>query len=83
MNFWNFFFDPKSGPWFTGNIWGNMVAWVICGVIAVLWARRKLIKWDRKRKVREEERHEELKAHVTKHAEEIHRHIEKGKKYGK
>jgi hypothetical protein len=65
IQFWHFFFAPIGQSWYTGNVWGNMVAWVICGVIAIVWARRKLIKWHKANLKRENERHEDLKAHIT------------------
>ena len=77
MNFYHFFFQPTTGAWYTGAIWGNMVAWVICGVIAIAWGRRKLIKWDKKRKAREEERHQELKQHITQEHRKSREHLEK------
>ena len=77
MNFYHFFFYPSTGPWYSGNVWGNMVAWVICGVIAVLWGRRKFIKWNRKRERVDQERHEDMKRHITKKHEELKAHITK------
>jgi hypothetical protein len=77
VNFWNFFFQPSTGPWYTGNVWGNMVAWVICGILAIAWGRRKLIKWDKARKVREEERHQEIKEHINVHMAKLHKKIGK------
>jgi hypothetical protein len=38
-HFWQFFFAPPAGPWYTGNVYGNVVAVVPCGVLAWLWAR--------------------------------------------
>lgn len=57
---------PSGQSLWAGSLWSNMYAWVICGVIAILWGRRKFVKWDRHRKEREEERHEELKQHISK-----------------
>lgn len=78
MNFWRFFFQPNHAPWYTGNIWGNMVAWVICGLVAVIWARRKLIKWNRKREKTEQVRHEEriMELHrLHKKVDAVHKHL--------
>jgi hypothetical protein len=76
MNFWHFFFQPTTGPWYTGNVWGNMVAWVICGVFAIIWGRRKIIKWDKKRKADDERRHQDMKAHITYEHEKSRKHLE-------
>lgn len=59
MSFYHFFFQPTNGPWYTGGVWGNMVAWVICGTIAGIWTARKLIKWNHKRERTEQAHHEE------------------------
>lgn len=44
--------------WPYGNVYGNVWAIIPCGIIAVLWARAKLI--------RDEARHNELLAHIHK-----------------
>ena len=77
LNFYHFYFVPTSGPWYTGAVWGNMVAWVICGALAFIWGRRKFVKWDRRRKEENERAHQELKEHITKGHEDIKRHITK------
>jgi hypothetical protein len=38
-HFWRFFFAPHGAPFYTGNVWGNVVAVVPCGILAFLWAR--------------------------------------------
>lgn len=38
-HFWQFFFQPPAAPWYTGNVYGNIVAVIPCGVLAWLWAR--------------------------------------------
>lgn len=81
-NFYHFFFQPTVGPWYTGNVWGNMVAWVICGFIAIIWGRRKFIKWDKRRKEHAEQLHEELKQHITNEHEKSRAHLERLTKKG-
>jgi hypothetical protein len=76
-SFYHFFFQPTAGSWYTGNVWGNMVAWVICGVVAILWGRRKFIRWDDKRKKLDSERHAEHIALLNKHHKELKAHITK------
>jgi len=77
VNFYHFFFQPTTGPFYTGNVWGNMVAWVICGVIAIAWGRRKLVKWDKKREAEHERRHQDMKRHITMEHEKSRQHLEK------
>ena len=36
-------FAPAHEPWWHGNIYGNIWAWILCGVLAGLWIRAKLI----------------------------------------
>lgn len=84
IQFWHFFFQPTSGAWYTGNVWGNMVAWVICGVFAFIYGRRKIIKWHKANIKREQERHEDLKAHIsaehTKSRQHLENHLAKRKR---
>lgn len=41
-HFLEFFFAPPGVAWYQGNVWGNVVAIIPCGILAVLWARTKL-----------------------------------------
>lgn len=76
LNAYHIFFAPNGQPWETGSVWSNMVAWVICGIIAIVWARRKLIKWDRHREAVDQERHEDMKAHISHEHDKSRKHLE-------
>lgn len=40
-HWWEFFFAPKGAPWYTGNVWGNVVAVIPLGVGGYLWSKTK------------------------------------------
>ena len=55
--FWHFFFSPATGPWYTGNVWGNVVATIplaLLGMAAFFWHRGVV-----------RELHEKLDAHAA------------------
>lgn len=81
VDFWKFFFAPDNGPWFTGNVWGNVVAMIPCGIIGGLigtfWAKSKYwpFKLLHKKLDRLHERHDEHAAdieHVLHVLEDLH-----------
>lgn len=57
---WRDLFGP--GTWGTG---GNMVAWVICGVLAFGWQHRQNLKLHHAREAAAEARHQALIRHVS------------------
>jgi hypothetical protein len=60
-------FAPAHEPWYHGNIYGNMWAWILCGALAAMWIRAKFIAV-----------HNKLREH--KHMlEEIHHKVHTGK----
>lgn len=61
--------------WPNGGIWSNMVAWVICGGIGILWGRAKFITWNREREERDNIRHELLKTHIDNHMAKLRKQI--------
>ena len=40
-HFLQYFYVPASGPWYSGNVWGNIVAVTILGPLGVWWAHVK------------------------------------------
>jgi len=36
VRFWHFFFAPPGQDWFTGNVWGNVVAIIPLGVLGFI-----------------------------------------------
>jgi hypothetical protein len=66
-----FYFD-----WPYGAVYGNVWAIIPCGLIAGLWGRRKLIRWNRRREAKDEERHQDMKAHVSREHQLSREHLE-------
>jgi hypothetical protein len=78
MSFWHFFFAPNGQPFYTGNVYGNIVAWVICGGLAITWSARRFIKWNRRRERLEQSRHEEriMELHrLHSKIDKVHEHL--------
>lgn len=46
-HFWEFFFAPVGQPWYEGNVWGNVVAIVPCGIIGLVWASLRIGRLER------------------------------------
>ncbi len=41
LHAWQFFFNPPSGPWYTGNVYGNLVAIVPTGLLLFAYIRSR------------------------------------------
>jgi hypothetical protein len=57
--------------WPNGSIWSNILAWVICGALAILWARRKMIAHHKEQLAQIAANHQQ---HMEK-LEAIHKHL--------
>lgn len=79
--YFNDFFGP--GTWGTG---GNMIAWVVCGILAFSWQHRQNLKLHRERlalaRAQHQEalmaaalRHQDMKNHVTQQHEDMKNHV--------
>lgn len=47
MNFWQYYFFPVHEVWYRGQIWSNIFASILCGLV-VLFATRVILKLLRK-----------------------------------
>jgi hypothetical protein len=77
-HFLRFFYDPATGPWYGGQVWGNIVAVSILVPAGFLWSRTKF--WPL-RPVRRglAAVHAEVLAHrqeARRHHEELHARVE-------
>lgn len=68
---WRPLFGP--GTWGSG---GNMVAWVICGVLAFGWQNRQNLKLHHAREEAAQARHEEQMDLAKLHQEQLKDHID-------
>jgi hypothetical protein len=40
-HFFHYFYVPTSGPWYAGNVWGNVFVIAIVAPLGWLWAKSK------------------------------------------
>lgn len=41
LHFFHYFYVPSTGPWYTGNIWGNVFVAPVVVVLAFVWSKTK------------------------------------------
>jgi hypothetical protein len=41
VSLWHYFYVPLHGPWYTGNVWGNVFVIAVVAPAAWLWSRTK------------------------------------------
>jgi hypothetical protein len=69
LHTWQFFFNPPTGPWYTGNVYGNLVAIIPTGLL--------LFAYIRSRHLAVIESHKALKAAHVEHAEKLDKLLSK------
>lgn len=62
--------------WYSGAIWANLLATIITTVVAIVWGRRKFIKWHREQERRHEERHTLLRSHIDEHMKKLYKKLD-------
>lgn len=40
-HFFNYFYIPSSGPWYEGNVWGNVFVVAVIAPLGWLWSKSK------------------------------------------
>jgi hypothetical protein len=76
-NWYHIIIAPRGQSIWNGSLWSNMYAWLICGILAILWGRRKFIKWNHKREAIDEARHNQHMNLLKKQHQEQMEHISK------
>lgn len=69
LHSWQFFFNPPHAPWYTGNVYGNLVAIVPTGLL--------LFAYIRSRHLAVIESHKAIKAAHIEHAEKLNKLLDK------
>jgi hypothetical protein len=63
VHWWHLYFDPTTGPWYTGQVWGNVFAVLPLAVLGTIgywvhkWITKDIKEFDSKRAHDEHTRH--------------------------
>lgn len=41
LHFWHYFYVPAAGPWYSGNVWGNVFVIAVVAPLGWLWSKSK------------------------------------------